>query len=457
MKIHTLKIIVVDDDAAIRFSLKQVLEKEGHITAVVENGLLALEQLKSNHFDLAFVDLKMPGIDGMSLLKEIRNYDPRTDVVIITGFATIETAVEAMKYGAYDYIQKPFSIESIRQVLNKIVEKRAILQTGEIKRLKFDRNGQIETIIGESPRMLEVYELVQKVAPTDSTVLITGETGTGKELIAKAIHYNSLRKDKPFLTVDCNSLVETLFESELFGHVKGSFTGAVATKHGSFELANGGTFFFDEIGNISLNIQSKILRVIQEKEIRRVGATETIKVDVRVIAATNKNLRQAVENDTFREDLFYRISVIPVHLSPLRERKEDIIPLANHFLEKYNQRRRRALTGFHPIVKENLLNYSWPGNVRELENIVERSVVIEDNDEITLSSLPSHLRGDSAQAETSSHEIVSLELLEKSHIIKALKATEWNRSKTARLLRIDRKTLYDKIRRYQIEPHEESK
>ncbi|MCU0644455.1 MAG: sigma-54 dependent transcriptional regulator [bacterium] len=305
--------------------------------------------------------------------------------------------------------------------------------------------------------MLEVYELVQKVAPTDSTVLITGETGTGKELIAKAIHYNSLRKDKPFLTVDCNSLVETLFESELFGHVKGSFTGAVATKHGSFELANGGTFFFDEIGNISLNIQSKILRVIQEKEIRRVGATETIKVDVRVIAATNKNLRQAVENDTFREDLFYRISVIPVHLSPLRERKEDIIPLANHFLEKYNQRRRRALTGFHPIVKENLLNYSWPGNVRELENIVERSVVIEDNDEITLSSLPSHLRGDSAQAETSSHEIVSLELLEKSHIIKALKATEWNRSKTARLLRIDRKTLYDKIRRYQIEPHEESK
>ena len=457
MKIHTLKILIVDDDAAIRFSLKQVLEKEGHITVVVENGLLALEQLKSNHFDLAFVDLKMPGIDGMSLLKEIRNHDPSTDVVIITGFASVETAVEAMKYGAYDYVQKPFSVETIRQVLNKIVEKRAILQTGEIKQLKFDRNGQIETIISESPRMLEVYDLVQKVAPTDSTVLITGETGTGKELIAKAIHYNSLRKEKPFLAVDCNSLVETLFESELFGHVKGSFTGAVATKHGSFELANGGTFFFDEIGNISLNIQSKILRVIQEKEIRRVGATETIKVDVRVIAATNKNLRQAIENGTFREDLFYRISVIPVHLSPLRDRKEDIISLANHFLEKYNQRRRKALKGFHPIVKENFLNYSWPGNVRELENVVERSVVIEDNDEITLSSLPSHLHGGSEQTEASSHEIVSLELLEKSHIIKALKATDWNRSKTARLLRIDRKTLYDKIRRYQIEPKEEIK
>ena len=457
MAVHTLKVLVVDDDEAIRISLKQVLVKEGHITTVAENGLLALEQLKRNHFDLALVDLKMPGIDGMSLLKEIRNHDPSTDVVIITGFATVETAVEAIKYGAYDYIQKPFSIATIRLVLNKIAEKRSVLQTGETKQLKFDRNGEIETIIGESPRMHQIYDLVQKVAPTDSTVLITGETGTGKELIAKAIHFNSLRKKKPFLTVDCNSLVETLFESELFGHVKGSFTGAVATKHGSFELANGGTFFFDEIGNISLNIQSKILRVIQEKEIRRVGATDTIKVDVRVIAATNKDLRQAVDKGTFREDLFYRISVIPIHLPPLRDRKEDIIPLANHFLAKYNQRRKRALKGFHSTVKEVFLNYSWHGNVRELENVVERSVVIEDNEEITFSSLPSHLRGNSAQIDATSHEIVSLELLEKSHIIRTLNATDWNRSKTARLLGIDRKTLYDKIKRYQIEPQEETR
>lgn len=457
MAVHTLKVLVVDDDEAIRISLKQVLVKEGHITTVAENGLLALEQLKRNHFDLALVDLKMPGIDGMSLLKEIRNHDPSTDVIIITGFATVETAVEAIKYGAYDYIQKPFSIATIRLVLNKIAEKRSVLQTGETKQLKFDRNGEIETIIGESPRMHQIYDLVQKVAPTDSTVLITGETGTGKELIAKAIHFNSLRKKKPFLTVDCNSLVETLFESELFGHVKGSFTGAVATKHGSFELANGGTFFFDEIGNISLNIQSKILRVIQEKEIRRVGATDTIKVDVRVIAATNKDLRQAVDKGTFREDLFYRISVIPIHLPPLRDRKEDIIPLANHFLAKYNQRRKRALKGFHSTVKEVFLNYSWHGNVRELENVVERSVVIEDNEEITFSSLPSHLRGNSAQIDATSHEIVSLELLEKSHIIRTLNATDWNRSKTARLLGIDRKTLYDKIKRYQIEPQEETR
>lgn len=451
MPSHLLKILVVDDDESIRISFKQVLAKDGHQATIVESGNLALEQVKKNQFDLAFIDLKMPGIDGIELLKQIRNLSPKTDVVIITGFGTVATAVEAMKFGAYDYIQKPFPVETIRQVINKIVEKKNILKDASTKQLKFDRNGQIETIIGESPRMLEVYDLVQKVAPTDSTVLITGETGTGKELIAKAIHFNSLRKNKPFLTVDCSSLVETLFESELFGHVKGSFTGAIATKHGSFELANGGSFFFDEIGNISLNIQAKILRAIQEREIKRVGATETIKVDVRVIAATNTNLRQLVENGTFREDLFYRISVIPIHLPPLRERKEDIIPLAKHFLDKYNQRRSKALKGFSSRAKEIFLNYNWQGNVRELENVVERAVVIEDADEITVASLPPHIRGAENQSEPTDQEIKSLGQLEKEHIIRTLKATDGNRSKTARLLGIDRKTLYDKIKRYGIE------
>ena len=451
MALSGLKILVVDDDETIRISFGQVLAKDGYSAAIVENGSLALEQLKNNQFDLAFIDLKMPGMNGMDLLKHVRTKNPRLDVVIITGYGTVETAVEAIKFGAYDYIQKPFSIDTIRQVLNKIVEKRAILKNAKTRQLKFDRDGRVETIIGESSRMIEVYELVQKVAPTDSTVLITGETGTGKELIAKAIHFNSLRKNKPFLTVDCNSLVETLFESELFGHVKGSFTGAIATKHGSFELANGGTFFFDEVGNISLNIQAKILRAIQEKEIKRVGATETIKVDVRVIAATNKDLRHAVVDGSFREDLFYRISVIPVHLPPLRERKEDIIPLANHFLEKYNQRRLRSLRGFSSRAKEIFQSYTWPGNVRELENVVERAVVIEDDDEVTISSLPSHIRGVGSQKEPMSQEIKSLEQLEREHIINSLKATDGNRSKTARLLGIDRKTLYDKIKRYNIE------
>lgn len=446
-----LKVLVVDDDDAIRVSFEKFFAKAGHMAVIVENGAQALEKIKSRQFDLAFVDLRLPGISGIDLLKKIRMMNPRMDIVIITGYGTVETAVEAMKFGAYDYIQKPFSLETIRYVLDKILEKQAILQDVKTRRLKFDRDGQVETIIGESPRMIEVYELVQKVAPTDSTVLITGETGTGKELIARAIHFNSLRRNKPFLTMDCSSLVENLFESELFGHVKGSFTGAIATKHGSFELANGGTFFFDEIGNISLNIQAKILRAIQEREIRRVGSTETIKVDVRVIAATNKDLRQAVEEGTFREDLFYRISVIPIHLPPLRERKEDIIPLANYFLEKYNQRRLKALRGFSTAVKDIFIRYHWPGNVRELENVVERAVVIEDGDEVSITSLPSHLWFDGNQKELTSPKIKSLEELEREHIIHALKATDGNRSKTARLLGIDRKTLYDKIKRYRIE------
>lgn len=445
-----LKILVADDDDSIRFSLKKVFEKENHDFVLVQDGMQALEVMETTTFDLAFVDLKMPGIGGMDVLQSIRRTSPATDVVIITGYGTVETAVKAIKYGAYDYISKPFSLESIRQIIDKIVQKNGILKTSTARPLKFNRDGQVETIIGESPRMMEIYELVQKVAPTDSTVLITGDTGTGKELIAKAIHFNSLRKDKPFLTVDCSSLVETLFESELFGHVKGSFTGAVATKHGSFELANGGTFFFDEIGNISLNIQAKILRAIQEKEIKRVGATDTIKVDVRVIAATNKDLRQAVEEGTFRDDLFYRISVIPIHLPALKERRIDVMTLANHFLAKYNHKRKRDFTGFSETVKQIFMQYAWPGNVRELENVVERAVVIEDCSEITPSSLPSHLRNMKKEFTVEDENIKSLEQIERNHIRHVLEQTKWNRSRSASLLGIDRKTLYDKIKKYNL-------
>ena len=450
MVINGLKILVADDDESIRYSLNKVFEKENHKSVLVEDGMRALEVMEENSFDLAFIDLKMPKIGGMDVLRSIRKNHPKTDVVIITGYSTVETAVKAIKYGAYDYIPKPFSLESIRQILEKIVKKNGILNTASSQPLKFNRDGQVETIIGESPRMTEVYELVQKVAPTDSTVLITGETGTGKELIAKAIHFNSLRKDKPFLTVDCSSLVETLFESELFGHVRGSFTGAVATKHGSFELANGGTFFFDEIGNISLNIQAKILRAIQEREIKRVGATETIKVDVRVIAATNKNLRQAVEEGAFREDLFYRISVIPIHLPSLKERKVDVMSLANHFLAKYNQKRKRDFQGFSPSAKKIFMDYSWPGNVRELENVIERAVVIEDYHEITASSLPSHLQNIKNDVIEKKTDMQSLEQMERNHILNVLEQTSWNRSKSALILGIDRKTLYDKIKKYNL-------
>jgi len=447
------KILVADDDEVIRISFQQLLNKEEVETEIVENGKCALEVLSQQKFDLAFVDLMMPEMGGMEILKIIRENYPLTKVVVITGFGTINNAVDAMKHGAVDFIQKPFTPNQIRDILKLYLYKRK-KSTASLKQLQFSRDGQIETIIGVSPLMGEIYDLVLKVAPTDSTVLITGETGTGKELIAKAIHFNSLRKDKPFLTVDCCSLVETLFESELFGHVKGSFTGATATKHGSFELANGGTFFFDEIGNISLNIQAKILRAIQEREIKRVGDTETIKVDVRVIAATNKDLKKAVEEGAFREDLFYRLSVIPIHLPSLRERTEDIIPLAEHFLEKYNQKRKKSLAGFRDDVKELFLKYHWPGNVRELENVVERAVVIEDDKVITLSSLPSHIRNLGRSRKIVGAKLKSLDELEKEHIQSVLKETNWNRSKAARILGIDRKTLYEKLRRYEIHKEE---
>ncbi|HDP97957.1 MAG TPA: sigma-54-dependent Fis family transcriptional regulator [bacterium] len=392
--------------------------------------------------------IMMPELGGMDLLKIIRDNYPRTRVIIITGFGTVNSAVESMKRGAADFIQKPFTPAEIRNVLNKYLPKK---DTATSKTLQFNRDGQVATIIGVSPVMQDIYDLVLKVAPTDSTVLITGETGVGKELIARAIHFHSQRKEQAFLTVDCCSLVESLFESELFGHVKGSFTGAIATKHGSFELANGGTFFFDEIGNISLNIQAKILRAIQEREIKRVGDTATIKVDVRVIAATNRDLSQAVAEGGFREDLFYRLSVIPIHVPGLRQRREDIIPLAEHFLEKYNQKRKKSLSGFNRDVEQLFIEYYWPGNVRELENVVERAVVIEDKQTVTVPSLPSNIRNLKSKPMEKEDSVKSLEQLEREHILSTLEQTNWNRSKSARLLGIDRKTLYDKLKRYRIE------
>lgn len=451
MSQNDVKILVVDDDESIRLSFKLLLQKDGYQADIVENGKSALELIRKHKFDLAFIDLKMPEISGLELLAGIKEKHSSTKVIIITGFGTINSAVEAMKHGATDFIQKPFMPDAIRSALKKYLEQKNSVVKNHSKQLLFSRNGQIETIIGISPSMTDIYDLVFKVAPTDSTVLITGETGTGKELIAKALHYNSHRKDLPFLTVDCCSLVETLFESELFGHVKGSFTGATATKHGSFELANGGTFFFDEIGNISMNIQAKILRAIQEKEIKRVGDTETIKVDVRVIAATNQDLSNEVKEGRFREDLFYRLSVIPIQLPSLRERADDILPLADHFLEKYNQKRKKTLNGFTNDVKEMFRNYYWPGNVRELENVIERAVVIEDEKVITTASLPIHIKNFVQKNSLHFSDMKSLEDLEKDHILDVLEQTNWNRSQSAKILGIDRKTLYEKLKRYGVE------
>ncbi|TET44919.1 sigma-54-dependent Fis family transcriptional regulator, partial [Candidatus Aerophobetes bacterium] len=338
-------ILVIDDEEVMRDSCKQILSRQGHNVKLAEDGYQGLELLKEKSFDLVILDLKMPGIDGMEVLEKIKESSPETAVVVITGYATVESAVEAMKRGAYDFLPKPFTPEEFRLIIERALEKKRLILENIYLRQELEVKRKSEVIIGKSKVMQKVYELIRRVGPTDSTVLILGESGTGKELVAKAIHHHSQRKNKPFVIVDCGALVENLFESELFGHVKGSFTDAASTKLGRFEVANGGTLFFDEIGNIGPNVQAKLLRAIQEREITRIGSSKTIKIDVRIIAATNKNLRKAIQEKTFREDLFYRLSVVPITLPLLRERPEDIPELANYFLKKYNQKRGKNLTG----------------------------------------------------------------------------------------------------------------
>jgi len=368
-------ILVIDDEETIRDSCQQALSRSGNRVEVAEEGIKGLEMLGKESFDLVILDLKMPGLSGMEVLKRIKEDESEIVVVVITGYATVESAVEAMKVGAYDFIPKPFTPESLRMIVDRALEKRKLSLENILLRAELKEKISEDMIIGQNAKMREVEQLVRKAAPTDSTVMITGETGTGKELIARAIHCQSNRKDKPFIVVDCGGLVESLFESELFGHVKG-FTGATETKYGRFEVADGGTVFLDEVGNISMNIQAKLLQAIQEKEITRAGSTQAVKVDVRIIAATNQDLLQDIKEGTLREDLFYRLSVVPIALPALRERKEDIPLLVKHFLIKYNKKREKSVTGISKEAMKILTGYDWPGNVRELENVIERAVVL---------------------------------------------------------------------------------
>jgi DNA-binding NtrC family response regulator len=446
------KILIIDDEELLREGCRRLLEMSGYAVTVAANAEAGLSVAANDSFEIAFVDFRMPGMTGIDFIKRMQETSPSTDLVMMTGYASIEMAVEAMKNGARDYISKPFEAEQLLEIVRKLLQRRQTPPVGAIPELTFSFHDKPVHIIGGSRAMQELFSLVQKVAPTDSTVLIEGESGTGKELIARAIHAFSSRKNKPFFAMDCGSLVESLFESELFGHAKGSFTGATATKHGAFELAHGGTFFFDEIGNISLNVQAKILRAIQEKEIRRIGSTQSIPVDVRVIAATNLDLKVAVKKGDFREDLFYRLSVIPIPLPPLRKRPEDIGPLLNHFIQKHNRRRQQ-----NPILKVTdrvyalFLQYPWPGNIRELENAIERAAVIEESQEITLQSLPPQLQNYSAETHADAQpESLTLAEIEEEHIRKILQAHGGNISRAARTLAIDRKTLYDKIRKYNL-------
>ena len=370
------RILVVDDDAVIREGLRRVLTMEGYEVETQPNGRAALDQLQERNFDLLITDLKMPGMSGLEVLQAVRVLQPEMPIILITGYAAIDNAVEVMQKGAADYLAKPFGNEEIVAKVRRALETRALLLDEIYLRHELQDLHGFECLTGESREMQKVYQRVLQVAPTDSTVLLTGESGTGKELVARAIHAHSQRRDQSFVAVDCNSLAESLLESELFGHVKGSFTGAIQTKRGLFEVADGGTLLLDEIGNLSLSIQAKLLRVLQERVVTPIGGTRPIPINIRLIAATNSNLREMVTHGEFRSDLFFRLNIIPIDLPPLRERKGDLMLLAGSFLKRFAEESCKDIRGFSPEAVRALENHNFPGNVRELENLIERSVVL---------------------------------------------------------------------------------
>jgi two-component system response regulator HydG len=436
-----IKALVIDDDRAILDACQQVLSRLGYEVALAATGGEGLSLAAQEFFDLVLLDLVMPDQNGVEVLKRLKAIQPQTQVIIITGHGSIAAAVETVKLGAFDFLPKPFTPDELRQVVKRALERPASDQEAAVGTAGPE-------IVYASDAMSRIMAMVQRVAPSDSTVLITGESGTGKGLIAQKIHGLSPRAREPFVTVDCGTLVETLFESELFGHIKGSFTGANANKIGKFELAQGGTLFFDEISNISLEVQAKLLRAVQERKISRVGSHRVISVDVRLIAATNRDLLQSIREGSFREDLFYRLNVVSIHIPPLRQRKEDIPPLVAHFLEKFNKRLKKAVQGFTPEAMDAMLHYHWPGNVRELENMVERLVVFSVGPYLDMADLA--FSGVAFTA-AGNGEAVSLKDMERDHILRVLQQCDGRRADTARLLGIDRKTLREKLKRYRIE------
>lgn len=459
------RVLVVDDDTVVCKNCTRILNSAGYDTYSLQSSRIALERLKGEQFDLAVIDLKMPGYSGIELLKAVKEIRPETAVIIITGYSTIDTAVEAVKNGASDYIAKPFTPDELILRAGKALEHSRLARKTAALEHELRGKYSLGNLIGRDEKMQAVFEAIKKVAPSDSSVFITGESGTGKELAAKAVHYNSARKDRPFISLDCTSLAENLLESELFGHVKGAFTGASADKKGLFEAADSGTLFLDEIGNISPSIQAKLLRVLQEREVKPVGAVKTIKVDARIITATNKNIEEMIKTGTFREDLYYRINIVPLHLPPLRERKEDIPVLADFFLEKYCRER-----GKQPKVPDAdavlaLQSYTWPGNVRELENVIERVVVMTDGDVINTEHLPINIRkneihktSDIAKNANDLKKIKKIARneavinIEKIFVIEALKRNGWNISKAAKEVKMQRQNFQLLIKKYQIKP-----
>jgi two-component system NtrC family response regulator len=462
-------ILVVDDEVVICKSIQRILSPEGYEVKTALSGEEALEKISQESFDIVITDLKMPGMDGMELLAKIKEKDPEIIVIIITGYSTVQTAVQAMKMGALDYIPKPFTPEELIVVVEKALEKKKLIFENIYLHKELEAKYSFENIVGNSPKIQEVFKFIRKVAPTDSTVLIYGESGTGKELIARAIHFNSQRKNKPFFTVDCGVLSQDLLESELFGHIKGSFTGAVVTKPGLFEVADGGSVFLDEIGDINPIIQGKLLRVIQEQEFLPVGGVQHKKVDLRFIVATNKNLENLVNEKRFREDLYYRLNVVSITIPTLRVRKDDIPILAYHFLKKFNQEMNKEIKSISVEAMNKLINYEWPGNVRQLENVIERAVVMAESKTIITEYLPATILGQGAGMDTqipkNSEELKTMkkylresavENIEKMFILEALNRNDWNVTRSAKEVSMQRTNFQALMRKYNIRIREES-
>ncbi|HON88472.1 MAG TPA: sigma-54 dependent transcriptional regulator [Spirochaetia bacterium] len=450
-------ILIADDEKNIRNGIAEYLEAEGYETLTAEDGKEAISIINKGSVDLVITDLKMPNVNGMEVLNYVVSHFPTMPVIILTGHGTVEDAVQAMRIGAFDFISKPLNLEHLVMLIQRALERQELSRKNSELSQELARTKVSKLLIGKSASMHEVLNAVNRAAPTRANVLITGESGVGKEVIADSIHELSNRKDKPFIKVHCAALPEALLESELFGYEKGAFTGAVNRKRGRFELAHEGTLFLDEIGEINQNIQIKLLRVIQEKKFERIGGEQTIEVDVRIIAATNKDLKKEVEAGRFREDLYYRLNVVNIHVPPLRERKDDIPMLAQAFLEEFCKENKKQIHGFEPAARALLFSYSWPGNIRELRNVIESAVVMTTHTIITVEDLPPSIRNSSEQPFIRIPLGTSLEEAEKIIIRDTLMANKFNKSKTAELLGIGRKTLYQKINDYNLDDREASK
>ena len=452
------RILIVEDDNAVRHTMIDLLSEAGYEVEGAQDGKEALEMVQENSFNIVITDLKMPRGDGLEVLEQVKKIDSQIIVIICTGYGTVDTAVKAMKLGAYEYITKPIKLEEMKLVVERALDYQRLQTENTFLQRQLKAKYKFKNLIGDSNVMQQVFQFIEKIAATNSTVLICGESGTGKELVARAIHYNSDRKNEPMIPVNCGAIPEDLLESELFGYEKGAFTGAVKTRVGRFELANGGTIFLDEIGDMSPALQVKILRVLQEHEFERVGGVKSIKVDIRIIAATHRDLEKAVKQGTFREDLYYRLNVIPLVLPPLRDRKSDIPLLTHYFVDKFNAGKKQQIEGISPEAMQCFMEYRWPGNVRELENIIERLVILKGEGMIALEDVPEKLLGEECTDTLPSLTIpdgglsfnTAVSEFEKELILRALNKTNWVKNRAAKLLQLKRTTLVEKMKKIKL-------